>query len=203
MVFVTESDYTGSHVVYSYDGSQYYGHGNTYSPKLVVDYTWTPPGNTPPTASFTYSCNNLDCSFTDTSSDSDGTIVSWDWDFGDTGTSTLEDPAHSYGATGTYSVTLTVTDDDGDSDTAILPLTAAQVGRGPYLQTMTDTSVIVRWRTDLSTDSVVRYGTAPGSLTMTETVAGSATEHTVATDRPEPIDDLLLLGRQQQRRLCR
>jgi hypothetical protein len=42
MIFVTESDYSGSHVVYSYDGSQYYGHGNTYSPKLVIDYTWTP-----------------------------------------------------------------------------------------------------------------------------------------------------------------
>jgi hypothetical protein len=33
------------------------------------------------------------------------------------------------------------------------------VTRGPYLQQQTDHSIIVRWRTDVATDSVVRYGT--------------------------------------------
>lgn len=189
MVFVTESDYSGSHVVYSYDGSQYYGHGNTYSPKLVIDYTWTPPGNQTPTASFTFSCNDLDCSFTDTSTDADGSIASWSWDFGDTGTSTAQNPLHSYAAYGNYSVSLTVTDDEGDPDTVIVPVVVQQVNRGPYLQTLTESSVIVRWRTELATDSVVRYGLAAGALSSTTTVAGSTTEHTVVLSGLSPLTE--------------
>ncbi|MCX6654140.1 MAG: PKD domain-containing protein, partial [Candidatus Bathyarchaeota archaeon] len=43
----------------------------------------------------------------------DGTIASWAWTFGDTGTSTSQSPSHTYAAAGTYTVRLTVTDDDG------------------------------------------------------------------------------------------
>lgn len=54
------------------------------------------------------------------SSDSDGSIVQYDWDFGDG--STVSDagsaPEHTYTTAGTYTVTLTVTDDDSDSDSA-------------------------------------------------------------------------------------
>jgi acid phosphatase type 7 len=38
-------------------------------------------------------------------------------------------------------------------------LQAAQLVRGPYLQTPTSDSIIIRWRTDLPTESVVNYGT--------------------------------------------
>ncbi|NCF63406.1 MAG: hypothetical protein GWP58_11185, partial [Gammaproteobacteria bacterium] len=57
--------------------------------------------------------------------------------------------------------------------------TVPQVNRGPYLQTLTEDSVIVRWRTDLATDSVVRYGTDSASLTSSASEAGSTTEHSV------------------------
>src|SRR3989441_6075348 len=53
------------------------------------------------------------------------------------------------------------------------------VKRGPYLQTGTPTSVTVRWRTDVSTDSCVRYGTSLSSLTGQTCVTTSTTEHTV------------------------
>lgn len=70
-------------------------------------------GNIAPTANFTSSCTGLSCTFTDASTDSDGTIASWSWNFGDGGTSTVQNPSHSYAAGGTYTVSLTVTDNGG------------------------------------------------------------------------------------------
>ena len=56
--------------------------------------------------------------FTDTSSISSGSIVSWSWNFGDPAsgplnTSTLQHPQHRYNAIGVYTVTLTVTSNSG------------------------------------------------------------------------------------------
>jgi subtilisin family serine protease len=70
------------------------------------------PTNNPPVASFTQSCTNLTCNFTDTSTDNDGSIVAHSWTFGDGGTSNSQNPSHTYAAAGTYTVSLTVTDDD-------------------------------------------------------------------------------------------
>ena len=70
----------------------------------------------PPTADFTSSCTDLTCSFTDQSSDSDGTIASWFWEFGDGATSSMQNPDHTYASAGTFPVELTVTDNDGESD---------------------------------------------------------------------------------------
>jgi PKD repeat protein len=47
------------------------------------------------------------------SNDPDGTIASYAWDFGDSSTSSSQNPNHTYAAGGTYSVTLTVTDNEG------------------------------------------------------------------------------------------
>ncbi|MEQ1676832.1 MAG: PKD domain-containing protein [Chitinophagaceae bacterium] len=57
-----------------------------------------------------------------------GSIVSWLWDFGDPGsgafnTSTLEDPQHSYTATGIYTITLTTTSNNGCATTQTFPFT--------------------------------------------------------------------------------
>ncbi len=57
-----------------------------------------------------------------------GSIVSWLWDFGDPGsgalnTSTLEDPQHSYTATGVYTITLTATSNNGCATTQTFPFT--------------------------------------------------------------------------------
>ena len=62
-----------------------------------------------------------------------------------------------------------------------LPLDAAAlaVTRGPYLQLGTQSSIVVRWRTDTATDSRVRYGTSPTDLRNVVSDAASTTEHVV------------------------
>lgn len=51
------------------------------------------------------------------SSDADGTITDWHWDFGDDEIGTGETASHSYKEPGNYTVTLTVTDDKDEQDT--------------------------------------------------------------------------------------
>lgn len=77
----------------------------------------TGPGNQPPVASFSFTVNGLAVAFTDSSSDSDGTIASRSWNFGDSTTSTATNPSKTYGAAGTYTVSLTVTDNQGTTNT--------------------------------------------------------------------------------------
>ncbi len=56
---------------------------------------------------------STDARFIDRSTDADGQVVSWAWDFGDGGTSNVQSPSHHYSTAGAYNVTLTVTDDGG------------------------------------------------------------------------------------------
>jgi PKD repeat protein len=86
------------------------------------DVTVSPPELQPPVASFTFSPTSplVDETVTfdaSASYDPDGTIVSYDWDFGDGLSDTGEIVTHAYSAAGTYTVTLTVTDNDGLTDT--------------------------------------------------------------------------------------
>jgi len=69
----------------------------------------------PPVADFTFSVSGHTVNFTDTSGFRGGTPASWAWDFGDSGTSTQQNPTHTYGGSGTMSfvVKLTVTNASG------------------------------------------------------------------------------------------
>jgi len=54
--------------------------------------------------------------FYDSSTISSGTIISWEWSFGDGITSTLQNPFHIYSSTGTYIVELCVISNEGCKD---------------------------------------------------------------------------------------
>ena len=88
---------------------RYSGYGLVNAQAAVV-------GATPvaPTAAFTGTpvggCAPLAVSFTDAST---GSATSWNWDFGDGGTSTLQNPSHTYAAAGVYDVSLTATNAAG------------------------------------------------------------------------------------------
>jgi PKD repeat protein len=56
------------------------------------------------------------------SSDLDGTVVSYDWDFGDNSAGSGMNVTHTYAA-GTYTLTLAVTDDMGATDSATINIT--------------------------------------------------------------------------------
>jgi PKD repeat protein len=76
------------------------------------------PSNVEPTAAFTYACSNLVCTFTDQSSDADGSIDSRSWDFGDGGSGTNATQNHTYASAGTYQVKVEATDNGGKSKTS-------------------------------------------------------------------------------------
>lgn len=98
-------------------------------PEPLVHASWavsTNPGggggdpvmNQAPTASFavpTGCVAGQPCTFTDTSTDTDGSVVGWSWDLGNGTTSTQQHASATYASEGSYTVTLTVVDDSGAS----------------------------------------------------------------------------------------
>ncbi|HBS86807.1 MAG: hypothetical protein A2W91_12315 [Bacteroidetes bacterium GWF2_38_335] len=90
-----------------------------------------------PTTGFTQNttCFGQETNFSDTSYTTDGSnIISYNWDFGDSGSSVLQNPEHTFADTGLYTVVLEITTDSGcsnfqEKDIYVHPL--PQVGFGP------------------------------------------------------------------------
>ncbi|HUP20382.1 MAG TPA: S8 family serine peptidase [Gemmatimonadota bacterium] len=155
---------------------------------MIGRYLPPPGANAPPVAAFDSTCDDLDCAFTDTSSDSDGTVVGWSWSFGDGGTSTVRHPVHAYAAEGDYAVTLTVTDDAGATDavTRTVSVSAPPVG-GPF-EDPSSLDGLVLW---LSTDALA--GLADGDPVATwpdASGAGNDASQSTASKRPLWVADV-------------
>jgi PKD repeat protein len=73
----------------------------------------------------------LAVSFTDNSSDPDGSVTGFSWNFGDGTESTLANPAHTYEQAGRFVATLTVTDDRGMSSEERREVISVSANRRP------------------------------------------------------------------------
>ncbi|WP_431246168.1 PKD domain-containing protein [Leifsonia xyli] len=128
-----------------------------------------PAGNQPPIGAFTALCSDLSCSFDGSaSSDPDGTIASYSWDFGDGAAGSGATATHAYAAAGTYTARLTVTDDGGATGGASRVLTVKAPPSPPdtLASDTFDRSVANGW------------GTAPTGGAWS--VAGSSTLYSVS-----------------------
>ena len=171
------------------------------SQRTMTDYVTVQPLAAGFTGTPTLGAAPLAATFTDSST---GDPVGWSWNFGDGGTSTLRNPAHTYAAPGTYSVTLTVTGKNGATNSmtrtgyvTALPLTAEFTatptsGAAPLTANFTDTTFGTptswTWAFGDGTTSTLQNPShtysAPGKYTVSLTVrdAAGATSTKTRTD---------------------
>jgi PKD repeat protein len=200
----TSTDSDGSVVTYAWDfGDSTTGSGATASHTFLVAGTHqvkltvtdnrggtdsvTKPvtvlaANVAPTAAFTSSSAGLSVSVDgSSSSDSDGSIVSYTWDFGDGSTGSGALTTHAYAVAGAYSVKLTVRDDRAGTDAVTKPMTVVAPNVAP-------TAAFTLASTDL-TLSVDGSGSSDSDGTITSydwdfgdgtTATGATAQHTYA-----------------------
>ena len=72
-----------------------------------------------------------------------------------------------------------VTSSDISFDLQLIGNNTAFITRGPYMNSALQTGIIIRWKTDVATNSKVSYGTSAGSLTQSLTDNTNTTEHIV------------------------
>ncbi len=137
--------------------------------------------NSPPTASFTAGCTDLACDFDGSgSSDSDGSIASYDWTFGDGSGGSGQTVSHTYAEGGTYTVTLTVTDDEGATDSSSQDVTVDEPASGDITLSATARKerglqkADLTWSGATSTDVDVYRD---GALVATTANDGAFTDH--------------------------
>ena len=133
--------------------------------------TWTEPASTGP------DITNYHVQYRDS-----GAFTDWP----DTGPS-LTRTITGLSSGSTYQIRVQAENDEGkgawsnsaNGTTLTGPSPTITLLRGPYLQSGTSSSVIIKWRTDEATESVVHYGLDPNSLTLSASNATSTTEHAV------------------------
>ncbi|MBI2374011.1 MAG: PKD domain-containing protein [Deltaproteobacteria bacterium] len=120
------------------------------------------------------------------SSDSDGNVVSYSWDFGDGSVGTGSQPTHTYASAGSFLVRLTVTDDDGATDDDVALATISAVGNspptaragGPYSARLGDS---VRFDGSASSDSDGTIASYAWDFGDGATATSATADHTYAT----------------------
>ena len=199
-LFVTEVN--GKILFFAYEpgtGNEWYSYDPTKPVNLVQ--------NTPPVASFIATPGNgtapLQVAFDGSASydpDQGGSIVSYEWDFGDGNTATGVTTSHTYQLAGTYTAILTVTDDAYATDDASMQITVSSSGSADIFvdqQSVTritlpgnryagQSTMIVKDNANVVEGAVVYAsysGPTSGTVSGTTNAAGSVTLETAATKK--------------------
>ena len=153
------------------------------------------PPNVAPTATFTWTpvapaSITTEVTFTSTVTDSDqpaGTAFTYAWNFGDTATSALANPKHTFAEKKSYTVKLTVTDARGAAVTVEHTITVGNTL--PVVATLTASNVspntgdvvtFTATATDADSDPIAKYTWNFGDGTAVQTTTPGATTHTYA-----------------------
>lgn len=138
-------------------GTYYYGNnvaGQSDQTTLNAEYYWLITGGSQPgepSANFSANPTSGDVpllvNFTDSSTTGTLPFTSWAWTFGDSGTSSAQNPSHTYTSPGTYTVRLIVSDGSSSAtntktsyitvnNTNAPPAGSITIGQGPELGTL-------------------------------------------------------------------
>lgn len=123
--------------------------------------------NNPPTAAMTASASSgtapLAITFNGSgSTDSDGTVASYSWNFGDGTSATGSSVSKTFSTAGTYNVTLTVTDDDGANSTTSKTITVTAAS------TVDTTKPVVALTSPANGAKYAQYSTVPAAATASD-----------------------------------
>lgn len=148
----------------------------TVHPSITADFDFT-----------TVPCTNQ-FSFYDSSATAP---VAWAWSFDDGGTSTLQNPSHTYGSTGTYNVQLISTTAFGCKDTTVVTLSnttpATNIGPG-------DTICVNAPGVQLNAFGGFAYSWAPAATLSSSTISNPVAQPTTTTTYTASISTLNALG---------
>ncbi|MFC2078318.1 PKD domain-containing protein, partial [Candidatus Bipolaricaulota bacterium] len=131
-----------------------------------------PPANEPPNAAFNFAPSSPRVGETvqfngGSSSDPDGTIVAYQWSFGDGGSGTGSLVGHAFATSQTFQVTLTVRDDDGATDSVTQSVVVSPAPTGTLHVLSTPSGADVRLNgAPIGTTPLSRSGVTPGVHTV-------------------------------------
>jgi gliding motility-associated-like protein len=205
-------------VLHTYASSGTFNVSLTVASDLGCQRTVTLPVivHAPPVVDFDVqqACEGLAASFTDQSAHPDG-IVQWEWDFGDGGISTQQNPDHIYVTAGTYDAQLIAFTPFGCSDTTVQQVTVYPTPQPGFVNdtvcaelftAFTDTSIVSSgsivawsWNFDDGTASVLQHPThvfQPGGnydVRLTVTTNEGCVDSIIRTVvvHPKPVADFI------------
>lgn len=166
-------------------------------------FVGNPPPNQQPTASFTSMCTDLECSFdASASTDGDGSLVDYTWDFGDGSTGSGVTVSHTYGSAGSKSVQLTVVDNSGGNASvtrqvvpAVAPAGTGHVGSTSTTDAKSTTKTVTPpTATQVGDTMLLTYAgdddvpAAPAGWTLVKSTTSNTVNSTVWSKRAETAD---------------